>query len=135
MAEIKVKDLTTTTTGSTSDFIIKDKADGSATEKMAISSFITNFITATTPSYVEKTANYTVATTDDTIDCTANTFTVTLPTAVGLEGKIFNIKDSGTGAITVATTSSQTIDGNSTITLVQGNSLTVQSNGANWIII
>lgn len=133
MADIKVKDLTITTTGSTSDFIIKDKADGSATEKMEISSFITNFITSPTPSYVAKTANYTALTTDDTIECTANTFTITLPTSVGASGKIYTIKNSGTGVITVDTTSSQTIDGDTTILLVQGNSLTVQSNNANWI--
>lgn len=43
---VKVQDLPTTTTGSTSDYLIKDKAAGGsgATQKMTIASFITNFL-------------------------------------------------------------------------------------------
>ncbi len=85
--------------------------------------------------YIGKSATYAAATTDYTIECTTGTFTVTLPTAVGVTGKVYNIKNSGTGVITVATTSAQTIDGNSTELLIQYNCMTVQSNGTNWIII
>ncbi len=72
---------------------------------------------------------------DELVDCTANTFTVTLPTAVGYV-KEYVIKNSGTGIITLATTSSQTIDGvaSGIITLVQGDCIHLRSNGANWII-
>jgi hypothetical protein len=73
--------------------------------------------------------------TDHTIECTANSFTVTLPTAVGITGREYIIKNSGTGTITLATTSSQTIDGITTQTIEQYNSITVKSNNANWIII
>lgn len=87
-------------------------------------------------SYVAKTANYTATLDDYTIDCTSGTFTVTLPTAVGITGRIYVIKNSGTGTITIDTTSSQTIDGTTTKTLsVQYNSFAVQSNGSNWIVI
>lgn len=42
----------------------------------------------------------------------------------------------GTGSITVATTSSQTIDGAASATLgTQYDCLHVMSNGANWIVI
>ena len=85
--------------------------------------------------YVAKTANYTVLPTDYTIDCTANTFTVTLPTAVGATGQVYHIKNSGTGTITVDGNGTQTIDGQLTQTLNQYDSLTIVSNGANWIII
>lgn len=86
--------------------------------------------------YVAKTGTYTATVSNYTIDCTANTFTVTLPTAVGITGRIYVIKNSGAGTITVGTTSSQTIDGVTTQTLAtQYSSYTVQSNGANWIII
>jgi hypothetical protein len=81
------------------------------------------------------TALRTLDATDYTIDCTANTFTVTLPTAVNITGRIYNIKNSGTGIITLATTSSQTIDGITTQTLYQYDNINVQSTGANWIII
>jgi hypothetical protein len=89
--------------------------------------------------YVTKTALYTLTITDYTVDCTSGTFTLTLPTAVGTSGygQVYNLKNSGTGVITIATTSSQTIDGNAsgTLTLNQYDSLTVQSNNANWIIL
>lgn len=88
-----------------------------------------------TMAYVAKTSTYPITTTDYTIDCTSGTFTVTLPTAIGSDGKIYNIKNSGTGVITVATTSSQTIDGALTRTLAQYDNLQIQSTGANWIII
>jgi hypothetical protein len=88
--------------------------------------------------YVAKTANYTALTTDYSIDCTSNSFTVTLPTAVGNTGLVLIIKNSGTATtITIATTSSQTIDGDtpSTYNLTNKTPLRVQSNGSNWIII
>ena len=84
---------------------------------------------------VNKTADYTAAS-ETIINCTANTFTVTLPTAVGIDGRYYTIKNSGTGVITVATTSSQTIDGAATKSLpTQYDKVTVVSDGANWIII
>lgn len=90
--------------------------------------------------YVAKTANYTATVTDYTIDCTANSFTVTLPTAgasvTGVPaGRVYVIKNSGAGTITIATTSSQTIDGTTPPTIAAGGILVVQSTGSNWIII
>lgn len=86
--------------------------------------------------YVAKTATYSILNNDYTIDCTSGTFTATLPTAVGCSGRIYVIKNSGTGVITIATTSAQTIDGASTQVLnTQYSSYTVQSNNANWVII
>ena len=90
---------------------------------------------------VSKTTTYTITTTDDTIICSgASTFTVTLPTAVGVSGKKYNVKHIGTGTITVDTTSSQTIDGELTIAIAAGYSgaypnLMVQSDGTNWVIL
>lgn len=87
--------------------------------------------------YVAKTANYTLTSNDYLVDCTSNSFTLTLPTAVGATGQQYVLKNSGTGVITLATTSSQTIDGvaSGILTLVQWDSLIVVSNNANWIII
>lgn len=84
--------------------------------------------------YAAKTANYTLTDEDYFIDCTSNTFTVTLPTAVGRAGQIYVIKNSGTGTITVATASAQTIDGSSTKSLSQYNVIILSSNGSNWAI-
>ena len=85
--------------------------------------------------YTAKSANFTATSLTSTIDCT-NTITITLPTAVGNSGRFHTIKNSGTGVITIATTSSQTIDGAATQSLLtQWSKITVQSTGANWIII
>jgi hypothetical protein len=89
----------------------------------------------TTLPYVAKTATYTITDYDYTIDCTANTFTVTLPTAVGITGRIYIIKNSGAGVITVDADGTETIDGGANVSLAtQYDSVTVQSDGANWII-
>lgn len=84
-------------------------------------------------SYLAKTANYTVGPFDSTVDCTANSFTVTLPTAVGISGRTYVVKNSGSGIITVDPAGAETIDGDATILLASKQSITVQSNGANWI--
>ena len=84
--------------------------------------------------YLAKSTAYTIGDEDYFVDCTSGTFTITLPTAVGVSGKIYIVKNSGSGTITVATTSSQTIDGSSTKTLSQYQSVQVQSNGSNWVV-
>lgn len=90
---------------------------------------------------VSKTANYTMTTTDAEVlaDSSAGAFTVTLPTAVGAQGKMYTIKrvdnasTSGLYAVTVATTSSQTIDGFPTDLIGSPlESVTYTSDGANW---
>ncbi len=89
--------------------------------------------------YTAKTGTYPITIADYTIECTANTFTVTLPTAVGIAGQVFNIINSGAGTITIATTSSQTfvnvVATPTTLTMATVGSKTVQSNGANWMLI
>jgi hypothetical protein len=70
------------------------------------------------------------------VDCTSGTFNLTLPTAVGMSGKIFVVKNSGTGVITLNTTSSQLIDGTTTKTLSsQYSGYQLVSDNANWKII
>ncbi len=92
-----------------------------------------------TANIATKTTTYPITTSDYIIICTTNAFTVTLPTAVGISGQEFNIKNGNTlssgNYITIATTSSQTIDGSSTETLLPLNSITVVSDGANWWVI
>lgn len=90
----------------------------------------------TTLPLTNQTGAYTIDNTDCVVNCTANTFTVTLPTAVGIEGQYFIIKNSGTGVITIDGDGSETIDGQGNKTLaVQYESMTVMSDGANWLVI
>lgn len=72
---------------------------------------------------------------DSLLEVTSGTITVTLPTAVGIQGTSFIVKNSGAGTVTLATTGGQTIDGASTQSLSQYTALQVVSNGTNWIII
>lgn len=85
--------------------------------------------------YVAKTGAYTISATDYTIDCTSGTFTVTLPTAVSIQGRIYTVSNTGAGTITLGTTSSQTINGSTTQTIAAGGGYSVQSNGANWTCV
>jgi len=71
-------------------------------------------------------------------DAASSAFTITLPTAVGFTGLTYTIKriNSGGNAVTVGTTSSQTIDGITTYALsAQYKYVKVVSDGANWIIV
>jgi hypothetical protein len=72
---------------------------------------------------------------DYQIECMANSFTVTLPTAVGIQGRTYSIKNSGTGTITVAGDGTETIDGELTRMLTNRENLVIMSNNAGWIIL
>lgn len=87
--------------------------------------------------YVAKTANYTITTSDYLIDCTSGTFTVTLPTASSATaGKLFVVKNSGAGVITVQGNGAELIDAANTKALaVQYSLVAVMSTGTKWIII
>ena len=61
--------------------------------------------------------------------------TMTLPTAVGNTNR-YSVKRTGSSNITIATTSAQTIDGSSSVTItVQYQDLEFISDGANWNIL
>jgi hypothetical protein len=56
-----------------------------------------------------------------------------MPTAVGNTNR-YTIKNVHTAAITISTTSSQTIDGATTLTIQPNASVGLFSNGSNWVI-
>lgn len=87
--------------------------------------------------YVEKTANYTITLNDYTVNCLTNSFTVTLPSAVGIQGRVFLIKNSTIGtSITVrSAVAGQTIDDVAAKVLTSRTPLKVQSTGSKYIII
>lgn len=71
------------------------------------------------------------------VDTAGGAVTVTLPTATTCTGRVYVIKriSAGVNNVTINTTSSQTIDGSTTRTLItQYASITVISNGTNWDI-
>jgi hypothetical protein len=75
------------------------------------------------------------ASTDYVYNVTSGTFTLTMPTAVSNTNR-YTIKQSGTGVLTIDTTSSQTIDGSTTYTMSkQYQAIDLISDGTNWIIV
>jgi len=91
---------------------------------------------------VAKTGNYTTVENDSVIRCDASggAFTITLLSAATVPaGKQYTIKRtdilSSTNALTIATTSSQTIDGATNWILRTGQSVKVESDGANWQVV
>lgn len=85
----------------------------------------------TTPHKVVS-SGYQITVDDYLIECSGS-FTVTLPNAVGIEGKHYIIKNNGSLIISIATTLSQTIDGVTSMTLAAHSSIQLISTGANWI--
>lgn len=82
------------------------------------------------------TNNYTLVSTDNIVLLNAAAKTLTLPTAAGVTGKQYTGKLIASSTGTVATTSSQTIDGSTTYSLpAQYKYVTVVSDGANWQIV
>jgi hypothetical protein len=80
-------------------------------------------------------STYSITTNNYIVIC-SGTFTVTLPSAGTFSGQLYVIKNNGSGVITLATTSSQTIDGSTTLSMsTQYEAITVVSNGTNWSII
>lgn len=70
------------------------------------------------------------------VDASSNTVTITLPTAVGIQNRVYYIKATdATFAVTVATNGSQTIDNDLSWTLAGGETITIVSDNANWWII
>lgn len=89
--------------------------------------------------YAAKTTNYTLTATDQTILASAGSgsVTMTLPTSVGIGGRRYTVKrtDASANTLTVATTSSQTIDGSTSVTIPAYGILQVISDNANWAIL
>lgn len=71
------------------------------------------------------------------VDATSGAKAITLPTAVGITGKVFCVQRiDAFNNVTVQTTGGQTINGAATVVLsAQWQRVTVQSNGTHWAII
>lgn len=69
---------------------------------------------------------------DGLVLCSAGD-TFTLPTATNRPGRVYRVKNTGATTCTVATTSSQTIDGSATLSVYPGEQATLTSDVGNWI--
>jgi len=85
--------------------------------------------------YREVSSNTTILTSDYTINATAGSV-LTLPTAVGNGGLMFNIKNTSTGNVIVSGVAGETLDGDTSFEIsTQYQSIKVQSTNSNWIIL
>jgi hypothetical protein len=87
-----------------------------------------------------KTASYTLTDADSIVACNASAgaFTISLPSAVGIAGRMYTIKkvDSSPNPVIVAPQPGQTIDGAASYVLsAQWKYVTVVSDGSNWLVI
>lgn len=80
-------------------------------------------------------ADYTILKTDRVIVVSSGSYTLTLPTAVGLQDKEFVIVNNGSGTLTINTTSSQTIDGSSSLSISAGTRKRIMANSSNYITL
>lgn len=70
---------------------------------------------------------------DDVVVCGGTTYTVTLPTAVGQQGRLIYVKRNSSGTINVAADGSETIDGSATLSMTTAfQAVILVSDGANW---
>ncbi len=112
---------------------IADTSDSGKNKNVLVSS-IKNAV------YRSVTTTDAVGADDETMKLSSATFTSTLPTAVGVAGKKYKYVFGGTNdysqVYTLATTSGQTIGGyaSGVIQITPGETMTVESDGANWMI-
>ncbi len=82
-----------------------------------------------------KTANYTLTSSDYVIVMNGSSLTATLPTASGITGQIFYIKNIDASTCTIDANGTETIDGGLTAVISQYTSLQLISDGTNWLIL
>jgi hypothetical protein len=83
-----------------------------------------------------KSSDYTATASDHTIlvDCSGGNVTITLPTAVGIAGRMYIIKrvDGSANAANINTNGSETIDGSGAGSVAGLGSIVLQSDNSNW---
>ncbi|MBW3568879.1 hypothetical protein KY385_01995, partial [Candidatus Parcubacteria bacterium] len=99
-----------------------------------------SFIAANiTTAITTKTANYTATASDSVIlgDAGGGSIVISLPSAVGINGRTYTIKkiDSSLNTVTMDPDGTETIDGNATTAIgTQWTTRQITSDGANWVI-
>jgi hypothetical protein len=85
--------------------------------------------------YTGVAVDYTGLADDYVVDATSADITISLPTAVGIVGKSYIVKNSSAGVITISPSGAETIDGETSIDTNSKTALTLLSTNSNWIII
>jgi hypothetical protein len=113
-------------------FVVFDSANGKLQTRDLVT-FSKEFVTLAEVAYTALTTDHTIL-----ADATDGAFTITLPAASGLAGKIYTIKriNGGGNDVTIDANASETIDGDATKVLnSHWKYLQIQCDGSNWFII
>lgn len=121
------------------DNMVSDSATSLATQQ-SIKAYVDAQVAAGGTNVVSKTTTATLLTTEDVIlaDSTGGAFTISLPTAVGNSGKIYDLikEDNNFTVITIDADGTELINGLSTTTLnTVGESLRIVSDNVGWKIL
>lgn len=84
--------------------------------------------------YAAKTGTYTATVSDHTLNVTSGTFTLSLPAATTCAGQTLQVKNSGTGVVTLDGNSSETVEGVATYPIGPGCYVAITSTGSAWIL-
>ncbi len=134
MADKKITDLTLRS--SVNDDILFPADDTVQTYRVTAPQ-VAEYALAKPRKIVYKSATYTAAPADHVISCDASggDFTINLPTAVGIEGKMYIIKSVDDGYVTVDANSTETIDGDLTFKLLPRQGVTLISDNSGWLVL
>jgi len=140
MSDVKISDLIAITSMSDTDLLAtsQDQGGGSyASKRVAFQTLKSNVKNVSVQS---KTEAYTLTGSDDTVlaDASGGAFTLTLPSASTVTGRVYHIKktDSSGNAVTIDGNGAETIDGETSLDIsFQYVSVTIVSDGSNWYII
>lgn len=113
-------------------FII-DSEDNNLTKQITFDNLLLNIAQNYIVNYVSKTANYTTLITDDVVYCDG-TFTVNLITVIDRKRPLI-IANISTGIITIDPFGSETISGETTFDVYEGESVVLHPDTTNWILI
>jgi len=84
---------------------------------------------------VQSTGNRTLTPADQISVITSGSPTITLPPPQESVGRIYYIKNAGSGTVTVQGNNGETMDGETTIQLLQYDSLAITAIGGTWSIL
>jgi hypothetical protein len=70
-----------------------------------------------------------------TVVTSSSSSTQTLPSAANATGRVYTVKNRGTGLVTVSPQGSETIDGKTAAHLYKNQCISVMSDGTNWVVL
>ena len=112
--------------GTSGNLTVTDDGDGTVTLKAIGSSVNVNTFTDTDTLTVAQ---------QGAIECNkATAMTINLPTAVGNKGVSYFITNVNTGTVTIEPNGAETIQGDANFDLYEDESLSIVSNGTQWIV-